>query len=140
MQWVTKYLERVLHHNGGYWNVWKSNLYVIFWINFFSCYGNAYKIKFRFGVNAFQDPPLCSSNLRRSGVLNYFIIALVIILNIKQPFSYCVEKTFDSGLHLTLYLVQGSVLHPPVDTRKYTCGAATLRWILQQLHHKTVFA
>ncbi len=35
---------------------------------------------------AFQDPPLCSSTLRRSGILKYFIIALVIILNIKQSF------------------------------------------------------
>jgi hypothetical protein len=44
---------------------------------------------------------------------------------VQQAFSYCVEKTFDSGLHLALYLVQGSVLHPPINTRKYTCGAAT---------------
>jgi hypothetical protein len=27
----------------------------------FSYKGKAYKIKFRFGVYAFQDPPLCSS-------------------------------------------------------------------------------
>jgi hypothetical protein len=35
--------------------------FIIFSIHWFSYKGKVYKIKLRFGVKGFQDPPLCGS-------------------------------------------------------------------------------
>jgi hypothetical protein len=90
----------------------------------FSYEGKAYNIKFRFGVVAFQDPPLCGSTflvlfpsqLRRISVKK-------VVFNIYQykklPLFAKVLRNFTTGL-------QEDLVHEKKITRIKSCAANIL--------------